>query len=384
MRRSTITGVFTPPTTIDVVLGPELESGTRIVVGFMPAGAMTPDRYQIPYYDHNTKKGYQRPPQEARISQLAGELRRGRTDLPTAVLLNIRNRNAEHAVIDGKLDLGMLQSQPARAPTFYVVDGQHRILALKKLLEENFNDWAQFQIPFVCMLGANDIEEMNQFYIVNSTSKSVRTDLALSLLKKRVDEDPALREDLQRRGRDWQVDGQSLVERLAIELPAWRDRIRFPAMEKGTTTITSSSMVASLKPLLGSPYFGGLKPDQQLRVLNAYWEGLREVLRPAFDEPERFALQKGVGVVALHTILLYVIEIIRNAGHSVTEATSYAEILKESLDNLQGDSVDEGLVRGIDFWAAAPKGAAGSYSGSAGRRVLVAKLKQLLPSVDLD
>jgi hypothetical protein len=95
-------------------------------------------------------------------------------------------------------------------------------------------------------------------------------------------------------------------------------------------------------------------------------------------------LQKGVGVVALHTILLYVLEIIRNAGRSVTEADSYAGILQEPLDNLQGDCVDEGIVRGIDFWAAAPKGAAGSYSGSAGRRVLVAKLKQLLPSVDLD
>ena len=94
-----------------------------------------------------------------------------------------------------------------------MVDGQHRILALRKLLDENFAEWAQFQIPFVCMLGADEKEEMTQFYIVNSTSESVRTDLALSLLKKRVDDDPALREDLQRRGRDWQVDGQSLVER---------------------------------------------------------------------------------------------------------------------------------------------------------------------------
>jgi hypothetical protein len=69
---------------------------------------------------------------------------------------------------------------------------------------------------------------MNQFYIVNSTSKSVRTDLALSLLKKRVDEDPTLREELQKRGREWQVDGQTLVERLTNESPVWRDRIRFP------------------------------------------------------------------------------------------------------------------------------------------------------------
>jgi DGQHR domain-containing protein len=228
MRHGATTGSFTPPRTIDVVMGPKLKSGTRIVTGFMPAGAMIPDRCEIPYFNHTTKQGYQRPAQEPRISQLAGELRRNRTDLPTAVLLNIRNRNAQDAVGDGQLDLGMLQSTTPLTSKFYVVDGQHRVLALKKLLEENFDDWAPFLVPFVCMLGANEDEEMNQFYIVNSTSKSVRTDLALSLLKKRVDEDPTLREELQKRGREWQVDGQTLVERLTNESPVWRDRIRFP------------------------------------------------------------------------------------------------------------------------------------------------------------
>jgi hypothetical protein len=33
-------------------------------------------------------------------------------------------------------------------------------------------------IPFTCMLGATEDEEMDQFYIVNSKAKSVRTDLA--------------------------------------------------------------------------------------------------------------------------------------------------------------------------------------------------------------
>jgi hypothetical protein len=30
------------------------------------------------------------------------------------------------------------------------------------------DDWKSFQVPFVCMLGANEDEEMDQFYIVNS------------------------------------------------------------------------------------------------------------------------------------------------------------------------------------------------------------------------
>jgi hypothetical protein len=33
------------------------------------------------------------------------------------------------------------------------------------------------------MIGAGELEEMRQFYVVNSTAKSVRTDLVLDLLK---------------------------------------------------------------------------------------------------------------------------------------------------------------------------------------------------------
>jgi len=66
-------------------------------------------------------------------------------------------------------------------------------------------------IPYVCLLGAPEEEEMEQFYIVNSTAKSVKTDLALVLLRRRADKDPAVYQALQERGREWQVDGQAIV-----------------------------------------------------------------------------------------------------------------------------------------------------------------------------
>ena len=40
------------------------------------------------------------------------------------------------------------------------------------------------------MIGADETEEMTQFYVINSTAKSVRTDLALDLLKQRAENDP--------------------------------------------------------------------------------------------------------------------------------------------------------------------------------------------------
>ena len=41
-------------------------------------------------------------------------------------------------------------------------------------------------------------------------------------------------------------------------------------------------------------------------------------------------------------------------------------------------------VKGSDFWRASIDGAAGSFSRSVGRRVLAAKLRQLLPGLDVE
>ena len=367
--------------TVAIVQGPTLRSGTRSVAGFMPVGLLFPDGYTIPWYDTKTKRGYQRQPQDARINQLANDLRRDRTDLPTAVLLNLRTREAKAVLKDGFLDLHALSSSKLK---FHVVDGQHRVLALERLYTENEERWRNFIIPFVCLVGADEEEEMEQFYIVNSTAKSVKTDLALTLLRARAEADPSVYEALQERGREWQVDGQGLVERMAAESLIWKKQIRLPSMDKGETTISSASMVASLKPLLSSPFFGGLKPTQQLRVLDAFWQAVREVLREAFDNPQAYSVQKGVGVIVLHAILPHVLEVVRTRGLFATEQESYKGILDNALTKLESENAEGEPVSGVDFWAAAPKGAAGSYSSSAGRRVLIAKIRQLLPSVEVE
>jgi DGQHR domain-containing protein len=376
---------FLPPTSIRVVQGPKLRSGVPIVTGFMPAGALIPDNFIIPHHDPRTKKGYQRPPQEPRINELVNDLRKDRVDLPTAVLLNLRNREARHMVHDGSLDLNALRADMNAPAHFFVVDGQHRILALKKLIDE-FNDdgrWSKFMVPFVCMVGATEDEEMDQFYIVNSKAKSVRTDLALLLLRERAEKDDKIYEALIEKGKDWQVEAQRIVELLAEKSHVWKGRVRLPAMDKGDTTIPSASMVSSLKPLLASPYFGQLGAEHQLNVLDAYWRGIREVMRPAFDDPTNYVIQKGVGVVAMHAILVQVLELIRSSGGSVLEPDAFTKVMRNPMEQLQGDDGRGSPVVGTDFWRAAPDGAAGSYSSSAGRRVLAAKIRQLLPNVEV-
>lgn len=256
------------------------------------------------------------------------------------------------------------------------------LLALLKLLQEHSgDDWDPFLIPFVCMLGATEDEEMAQFYIVNSKAKSVRTDLALELLKQLTQRNPEMMDALTEKGKDWQIQAQQLVRELSEASPVWRGRIRFAAMEKGDTTMPSASMVTSLKPVLASPYFKALEMKDQLQVLDAFWRGLRNLMQEAFDHADEFVMQKGVGVIALHYALVQVIEIVRARGESVIEPASYEKVLREPLEKLQGDDRSARPVSGMDFWRAGPDGAAGSYSSSAGRRVLIAKIQSLLPRI---
>ena len=355
-----------------------LKKGPAVVVGVIKAEVLI-DQCHMSRRNTRTKEGYQREPSLARVNRLKVDLRKHRVDLPTAVLLSMRD-GSEASLRQTEKGLFLnLNSKP-----LYVVDGQHRIESLRRLIEENPAEWSDFLIPFVCILGASEREEMEQFYVVNSTAKSVRTDLAYDLLKQRAENDPAVIPALQERGEKWKVDGQKIVERLEAASTLWMGRIRLPGEPKASTTINSSGMVNSLKQVLSSPYFNAIPNDKQVKILEAYWQGIGKVLPDCFDEPTKYTIQKTTGVITLHTFLLSVIEHVRAAGNSVIERDSYRRMLYKPLTELQGDNREGSLVQGAEFWLAGVHGAAGSFSSNAGRRVLLAKLCSLLPEIEVE
>ena len=246
----------------------------------------------------------------------------------------------------------------------YVVDGQHRIAALAKLVEQDPDRWRSYQVPFVCMIGATEMEEMRQFYVVNSTAKSVRTDLALDLLKQQAENDPDLMASLVEKGESWKVEAQTITEQLA-RTRLWRHRIRFPGDPAGETTIGSAGMVGSLKQILATPYFGAISTQNRVKILEAYWEGVERIIPEAFKEPTAFAIQKSTGVQIMHALLVSALELLRSKGMSVVEPESYESALQDSLTNLEGDTAEGGPALGADFWRSGPNGAAGSFSSNA-------------------
>ena len=186
---------FEGPVLIPVVDGQPLKSGLRTVSGSIPAHVLV-RTHKIPYRDALRKTGYQRRPQDARINKLMMQLRKKRVDIPTSILLNVRGPLAKRILVerDGQLFLRIDQDNIDEL-SFYVVDGQHRVLALVRLCIDEPTAWSEFKLQFVLMLGAPEEEELNQFFVVNSTAKSVRTDLAIDLMKQRADLDGRVMEE---------------------------------------------------------------------------------------------------------------------------------------------------------------------------------------------
>lgn len=362
---------------IPVIESRHLHKGPRVVVGVLDAGTLI-DQHRVPTRDTRTKKGYQRDLSKARVNRLQNDLRANHVDLPTAVLLSMRDDS--DALVESETGLRLhLDGRPLN-----VVDGQHRVASLRRLVEEDREKWSAFKVPFVCVLGANENQEMEQFYVVNSTAKSVRTDLAYDLLKQRAENDPELSRSLEARGERWKVSGQTIVERLAEESRLWKSRIRFPGQPIDGTTINNSGMVNSLKQLLSSPYFGNVTTDNQVKILDAYWHGVESVLPACFGQPKEYVIQKSTGVMTLHTLLLTVIEHVRSAGKSVIESSSYERLLEQPLKELQGENREGDVTSGSGFWRVGSEGAAGSFSSNAGRRVLLAKIRTRLPKIDVE
>lgn len=379
-------------TKIMVTMGPQLRDDTKTIVGSMPASCLLPNNYEVPIYDHDKKIGYQRESTPSRVRKLKTDLEKNRVDLPTAVLLNLRNVSPEDVLVEKGNDKIFSFDLDGLGP-FYVVDGQHRLKALHELIAEadktkddnKYKKWRNFLIPFVCMIGADIKKEMEEFHVVNSNAKSVKTDLALTLLKKKADADPNVRDALVERKEQWKVDGQEIVEQIANDSPVWKNLIRFPNQKNGNTIITSSGMVSSLKPLLKTTYFGqSMKVNNQVQILDAYWHGIKEIFPEAFDDPSSYSIQKGIGVLVLHAVLEYVLEYVRSENLSVISSTSYSKTMRDALENFTGPStVDGDSAEGLDFWKVGGDGAIGAFSSEAGRRVLIERIRLELPKINI-
>ena len=372
---------------IGVIQGPTLGKSIMTVVGVIPAESLV-RHHAVPHRDVLRGTGYQRTPSSKRVSELAGSINRRDVDLPTSVLLNLRVKNVEDVLTRVGPDIYELELDAEKASTehqLYVVDGQHRIKALERAMNEYQADVGNVKIPFVCMIGADEAEEMEQFYVVNSNAKSVPTDLAIELLRARAQQDPNVARRVEDSGRKWEIDAQGLTHHLGTASSTWRGRIRLANSPKAQTTVPSASFVKSLRPLLAQPTIFRRIPtlEQQGQVIDAYWRAIRRILPEAFEEPIRFNIQKGIGVEVMHAVLPNILDQVRTNGVSLFEPDSFEDLVRQALLTVEAPNGAGDMVSGVEFWRTGRDGAAGIYSSAAGKRRLAELIEARLPEPEL-
>lgn len=334
----------------------KLRSGPKTVTGFMPAGGLLEVAY-VPYHDPVNRSGYQHPPSAVKIANLVSGLRSGRTDLPNGALVNLRTVGPRLAGNETGWELRL------DSDCLTVIDGQYMFEALRALTNVHPR-WKTLMVPFVCVLGADETQEMELFVTVNTTGGTMSTHIAEARL--RPDADPLL----------------VLVRDVAAACPVWTNRVRWPGDPKNETVIKAASFAGSLRKPFKGAVFGKATPEQQKRILCAMWEGISKALPEPFEDPLGYSLQKTLGVATVHNLLEDVLALIRINNQSVFDAGAYAEVF-DGLSRLRGENQNGDTVSGSGFWRAGRLGACGAYSSNAGRQVLIGKLRQLLPALRL-
>lgn len=344
------------------------QRGISLAVGAIPALDLV-RRHRVSRRDPRMKTGYQRELSHGRVERIADDLRENRADVSTTVLLSLRDFDPARNFLER--DDGHYLTLDCEG--LEIVDGQHRVLALALLVDEDVNHWGGLEVPFVCMLGADELEETRQFHLVHSTATGLGCDLAVDLLARRAESEPQLMRRLTESAESWKVRGARLVEELSFTA-VWSGRVRLPNAPKTGTTVGFARLAKSMRSPLESPYFGSLRLPSQVGILDAYWRGVEKVFPECFLNPTDYVLQTADGATLMHEVLLQVIEHVRRLDRSLLEATSYADVLADVFDRC-------GLAdRGPELWRRS-SGGRGSLEVDAG--ALLDVLPSMLPPLEV-
>ena len=354
---------------IPVLLGEKSIRGTQLATGVIRVKDLI-DNYSIDTYDRSkgemgTKEGgYQREASKVRVNKIAQSLTSNKIDLPTAIIVNIRaNKDLSYLKKDGNRHVLTLDLNN-KDHRLYVIDGQHRTRGLQEVLEdeETADIWKDKLVFATIYIGGDFEEEKESFYIVNTTAKSINTGSKLELRLGIEDV------------KDEEKNAVLLTRKIADDSEIWNGLIKYPNSKVGF--LPNSAFITSLKHLYQQDWFQPMSLDDQYKLLNAFWNGLKITLPACFDEPEAYTLQRAVGVTVMHNVMGVTYMKLLMAGRDIYNPDDWAEFLIPLRSHSDRDRTpEENQVSGSEFWLSGSGGAAGRYSSGAGRSNLVALFK---------
>lgn len=268
------------------------------------------ERCSVDRWTTDNTKGYQRLPLVKRFSEGKGSIVRYLMKeigcFPTSILLNVRGELSFEEGEDmgwctlGDLDIGDEE--------LWLIDGQHRMEALKRAIERNA-DFEKYPVIVSILQLPNRFDELMLFYIVNRRQRGVPTDLAYRHLQRMLWE----------KGTDWlyELEGRrGVLLGLATEIvdylcddprSPWYGRIRRVAETKTDDHIIQDKMmIRSVADVLKEKVFEGLPVSDMADLLIDYWNTIVWLYPAVFDESRHYTLLAAPGIYSLHMLFPYV------------------------------------------------------------------------------
>jgi len=310
-------------------------------------------------------QGYQRIPTPSRLSKIVKFIEDEKNPIfPTTILLGSRQK-LKFKSRDG--ETGTLEiNRP-----LWIIDGQHRILGLRKAIDKGYWEWKNKELPVIILDNFSKPEETIQFYILNTTQKRVPTDLAQRLIRKISYEQvsPIAFSPSE----EWKIKALQIVDLLNEtdeEHNVWYGRIRLPNTEKKKYHIVSqNSFLNSLRPLLSQGVLQGKEKPSDIcyKIIRNYWFAIKETIPEPFASPREYVLQKTPGVYSLHDL----------ANRIMLGTNDFTKsYFRTILEKVFMDNYDE------VFWRSKGDGAA-IFNSMKGFKVLANQMAARLPAEEI-
>jgi DGQHR domain-containing protein len=311
-------------------------------------------------------QGYQRAPIRTHYTKIGKYVSENNDALlPTAILVNSRDKLDFAEDVPGS-GFGTLEIKDTAK--IFIVDGQHRVFGLQYAIDElGMSEIEDFQLPVVIMDQVGKVEEMRHFFLVNSTQKKVRTDLAERLLRLIAMKDGRVMKDLKEKEKDWKLRAVKVIDTLINDPNSvWHKRIKRPNEPARPEAVASEgSFSTSLRPILTSEFAANEDDQVVVAWINSFWHALKDLMPETFSDPKKYVIQKTPGMYSLHMVFPFIL-------YECAKARDFSknkmkEILKKDQDHFEEP----------EFWASGGDGAA-HYNSVGAFRILSSEIKEAL------
>lgn len=278
-------------------------------------------------------EGYQRELSQEHARRIQQFLKgdNGTNVLPTNVIVNSRKPFRVESLGDGFVEIE-IKDFP-----LYIIDGQHRISAMRQAEESGTADLTHYEIG-VTLTQFNLRDEMIHFRNINGRANRPPKALSDVLMGRLAEEYGLVPSSIEEQSI---IRANRVVMRLATDLNSpWYGKIALGGTRRRAFHITvQSAMTSSMLAMFSNGRFSD--PDEDVdhiyRIFADFWEAIADVWPETMENPYQYLLMRGGGFYAWHRVLA---RILTNLNFNPTKA-QFVAALTELRETTGWDA---------DFW----------------------------------